>query len=100
MEIGEETLDLTSTVDFVPASVKSLPADSCFDVSKGILIIPYNTSAISISISSCTATGDDNLHDDDDFGGNGFCFVPDGCKIYFQSKEKWRFGEEDLSEIF
>jgi hypothetical protein len=44
---------------------------------EGILIIPYNTSAISISISSCTATGDDNLLDDD-FGGNGFCFVPDG----------------------
>jgi len=74
-EIGEETRDLTSTVDFA-ASVKSLPAASCFDV-EGILIIPYNTSAISISISSCTATGDDNLLDDD-FGGNGFCFVPDG----------------------
>lgn len=77
---------MTSTVGFAPASVKSFPADSCF--AKGILIIPYNTSAISISISSCTATGDDNLHDDDDFGGNGFCFVPDGNFFRIETLEE------------
>lgn len=100
LEMGEDTLDLTSTAVFAPSS----PADSCFDAARGMRIIPYSTSAISISISSWTATGDD---DDDslhgaDFGGRGFCFVPDGFKIRSQNKNivkrKKQKKKRDLSE--
>lgn len=59
LEIGEETLDLASPVDLlllllllVSLETKSAPTISCLDGPCGCLIIPYKTSAISISISS------------------------------------------------
>ena len=68
LEIGEETLDLAS-VDDLLASLESLVKLSCFESPCGCLNIPYNTSAISISISSWAAEDDDFVVD---FGGRSF----------------------------
>ena len=53
LEIGDETLDFASVVDFGSNFIESVVEDgSCLGGAWGCLIIPYKTSAISISISS------------------------------------------------
>lgn len=78
LEIGEETLDFASPLGLlllllISLEAESAPPISCFDGPCGCLIIPYKTSAISISISSW-ADDDDLLVVD--FGG--LCFGPLG----------------------
>lgn len=85
LEIGDETLDFASLLDLllllllllllISLEAESAPTISCFDGPCGCLIIPYKTSAISISISISSWADDDNLLVVD-FGG--LCFGPLG----------------------
>lgn len=62
LEIGDETLDFASVVDFGSNFIESVVEGSCLGGAWGCLIIPYNTSAISISISSWAM--DDGFEED------------------------------------
>lgn len=58
IEFGEEILDLASLQDPPVVSLESILGVSCFGAHWNCLVIPYKTSATSISISSWIEDGD------------------------------------------